>query len=114
MLNQIQPVRSSRFSKSINSKEVVIEELISKSIGQEKLDQKQALQISIAAQIDRILQNKLRLSPFNNHSMKIIESQDGGIAVIIDDKSYESVYDVADNNFKKLIQESVAEWEQNK
>ncbi len=112
--NLIQPIRSSQFSKSIYSNEVDFGELIPKSKGQEKLDQKQEIQISIAAQIDHILQNKLRLSPLRNHSMKIIESPDGGIAVIVDDKSYESVHDVADFNFKKLIQESVAEWEQKK
>ena len=111
---QIEPIRPSDFSNSIHSEEVDFGELIPKSNGLEKLDQKQENQNSIAAQIDRILQYKLRLSPLSNHAIKITESPDGGIAVIVDDKSYNSVYDVEDFDFKKLIQESVAEWEQKK
>jgi len=66
---------------------------------------------SIAAQIDAILQEKLKHIEVDVPGIRLMENPTKGVVVLVGLEQYESVEDVPDERIRGLIQESVAEWE---
>jgi hypothetical protein len=69
--------------------------------------------LSIALQVNKILQQKLKTSKFKNQKIEIIETQGIGMVVVVDDQTYDGVGDVPDEEVRTFIQACVAEWESN-
>jgi len=66
---------------------------------------------SLAAQIDEILQEKLALTGFSQHTIHLAELPNYGMSVQVDREQYESVDSVPDEEIRKLIREAVEEWQ---
>jgi hypothetical protein len=67
--------------------------------------------VSLAAEIDAILQEKLPASPLVGRSIHLEEQPDFGLLVIVDNDSYGGVDAVPDESIRALIQSAVAEWQ---
>lgn len=67
--------------------------------------------LSIAAQVDEIVQERLPNSPFGERVIRLLEVPGRGMVVIVDQAQYESVNDVADEQVRQFLRECVAEWE---
>lgn len=67
---------------------------------------------SIVTQIDDILQEKLKQSPFISDPIRLMERPDKGIVVMVGLEQYDSVEEVPDESIKSLIRSAVKEWEQ--
>jgi len=66
--------------------------------------------VSIAAQVDGILQGKLSRSKLKSKWIRVMELPDMGVAVKIGDEIFEGVESVPDEEVRNLIQECVEEW----
>jgi hypothetical protein len=71
-----------------------------------------ALQKSIAAQIDEILQEKLVDSPLAGRGIRLMELPSKGLVVMVGLDQYSGVDDVPDPEIRSIIRQSVAEWEE--
>jgi hypothetical protein len=67
---------------------------------------------SIAMQVDEIVQERLPASPFNGRTITVRDHPKKGIVVLVDDKQYEGVGDVAEADVRAFLQECVRLWEQ--
>ena len=67
--------------------------------------------LSIAAQIDEILQEMLQSSPLSSRLIRLIELPSKGVAVMVGLDRYESVEAVPDEDIRQMIRLAVAEWE---
>jgi len=67
--------------------------------------------LSIAAQIDEILQEMLQSSPLASRLIRLIELPSKGVAVMVGLYRYESVEAVPDEDIRQMIRLAVAEWE---
>lgn len=66
---------------------------------------------TLAGQVDAIIQERLLLSPLKDRSIKLKDSPDGGIVVLVDGQRYHGVGEVAETQVREFIQACVAEWE---
>ena len=66
---------------------------------------------SIVAQIDSILQTRLTGTPLAGRGIRLQESLQGGVIVIVGINKYESVEDVPDHEIKAAIRAAITEWE---
>ena len=66
---------------------------------------------SMVGQIDAILQVHLTGTPLASRKIRVIESLQGGVVVLIDQDRYESISDVPDAEILAAIRAAVAEWE---
>jgi uncharacterized alkaline shock family protein YloU len=65
---------------------------------------------SLAAQVDDILQEKLKGTPLATRGIKLVETEDQGVAVMVGLQQYENVASVADDEIRTTIQSAVNEW----
>lgn len=66
---------------------------------------------SMVAQIDAILQTNLFGTPLENRGIRLNESIQGGVIVIVGTQKYESISDVPEAEILAAIRAAVAEWE---
>jgi hypothetical protein len=67
--------------------------------------------MSIVAQIDEILQEKLEKSPLAKRGISMKDSLDGGLLVWVGLQQYASIDEVPDPEIRQLLRQSVEEWE---
>jgi len=67
---------------------------------------------SIAAQIDDILQEKLKDSPLAGRAIRLMELPNRGMVVMVGLNQYDGVEAVPDEEIRNLIRSAVAEWEE--
>jgi hypothetical protein len=68
--------------------------------------------LSIVAQIDAILQQKLKGSDLEERAIRLMEVPGKGMVVLVGLNKYESLEEVPEGEVKEMIRASVAEWEQ--
>jgi hypothetical protein len=78
---------------------------------QPKQSKERLIPQSLAAQVDEILQEKLALSPHARRTIHLMDLPNLGIAVQVDSQQYEGIDAVPDEEIRRLIRESVAEWQ---
>ena len=67
--------------------------------------------ISLADEIDELLQYRLAMHPSLAHrSIKVRPSFGGGVRIVVDDASYENVDEVPDAEVREFIQTTIQEW----
>lgn len=66
---------------------------------------------SMVGQIDAILQEHLANSPLANRAIRLMESPEGGVVVIVGLTKYDSVGEVPDPQVQAMIRTAIAEWE---
>jgi len=66
---------------------------------------------TMVGQIDAILQSHLIGTPLESRKIRLIESLQGGVIVMIDKDRYEAISDVPDAEILAVIRAAVAEWE---
>jgi hypothetical protein len=66
---------------------------------------------SIAAQVDEILQEMLKDSPFASRLIRLIELPSKGVVVMVGQDQYDGVESVPDEDIRQIIRLAVAEWE---
>lgn len=67
---------------------------------------------SIAAQIDEILQEKLDGTGLDNRGIRLMELPMKGMVIMVGLEQYPDIDSVPDMEIRRLIRESVADWEQ--
>jgi hypothetical protein len=67
--------------------------------------------MSIASQIDEILQTKLEVSPLKGRAIRLMELPGKGMVVMVGLDQYDSVSAVPDPEIRSLLQACVEEWE---
>ena len=68
-------------------------------------------QISIAQQIDQILQKQIATNPeMANRGIRLEQSPTGGLQILVDGKSYEKPADIEDKAVQEVIKTAVKEW----
>ena len=68
--------------------------------------------LSILAQIDEILQEKLASTDLENQGIELTEGEDQSIVIRVGLRSYSEIEEVPDPKVRQLIRDSVAEWEE--
>jgi hypothetical protein len=66
---------------------------------------------SIVSQIDDILQVHLETSPYSNKSIRLIESPNKGVVVVVGLEQFPGIDEVPDAGVRTMIREAVSEWE---
>ena len=66
---------------------------------------------SIIAQIDEILQEKLADSDLRDRGIRLMESSNRGLVVLVGLDQYENIGDIPDDAIVRVIRQSVSEWE---
>jgi len=75
-------------------------------------DEREFRSLSIVAQIDTLLQDRLVNTPLAERKIRLIERTSlGGVEVYVDDQKYPSLDDVPDQQIKDAIRATIAEWE---
>jgi hypothetical protein len=67
---------------------------------------------SIAAQIDAILNKKITGTKWESRGIRLMESPEKGVVVLVGLEQYDSVEEVPDEEIRNLLRSCVAEWEQ--
>jgi hypothetical protein len=67
--------------------------------------------LSIVEQINAILQLRMMGTPLSKHDIRLQESHEGGVEVMVGIKKYETVEDVPDPEIKAAIRKAIEEWE---
>lgn len=67
--------------------------------------------MTIAAQIDEILQEKLRSASMSDREVRLMEFPKSGMVILVGQDQYRDVAEVPDEEIRALIRESVADWE---
>jgi len=65
---------------------------------------------TMVGQIDAILQARLAGSSLAGHAIRVVESSEGGAAIVVDKQRYAGVGDVPDPEIKAVIKAAIAEW----
>jgi hypothetical protein len=65
---------------------------------------------SIAALVDEVLQEKMRGTPFASQGIRLLDSPDQGLVVMVGMERYNGVDEVPDEGIRNLIREAVSEW----
>ena len=76
-----------------------------------KKDEPPAAPLSIVSQIDEILQARLASSPLADRGIKLQESPDGGVIVMVGSQKFAGVGEVTDPEVQSVIRAATAEWE---
>ena len=76
-----------------------------------KAKKKKRLPPSMVGQIDEILQTHLASSPLANRAIRLMESPEGGVVVMVGLNKYNSVSEVPDPQVQAMIRAAIAEWE---
>ena len=71
----------------------------------------EAAPTSMVGQIDEILQTHLASSPMANRAIRLLESPEGGVVVMVGLEKYGGVAEVADPQVQAMIRLAIAEWE---
>jgi hypothetical protein len=67
--------------------------------------------ISVADEIEELLQYRLALNPdLARRSIHVRPSFGGGVRIVVDDTSYESVEEVPEPDVREFIQATIREW----
>jgi hypothetical protein len=67
---------------------------------------------NLADEINKIVQTRLMISPLSStNDVEIVSDPSGGIQIIVDGVGYSSPDDIPDPEVKKLIKESIKQWE---
>jgi hypothetical protein len=66
---------------------------------------------SMVGQIDEILQTHLASSALANRAIRLMESPEGGVVVMVGSTKYNSVGEVSDPQVQAAIRAAIAEWE---
>ena len=90
--------------------EILARAIVQQNLPKEKEKEPEAI-LSIAAQIDKILQDKLPNTPLRERTIRLMELPEQGMVVMVDGKSFDGVGDVQEDEVRQLIQICVAEWE---
>jgi len=67
---------------------------------------------SMVAQIDEILQARLAIGPLAERGIKLQESPEGAVIVMVGAQKFEGVGEVTDPEVQSVIRAAIAEWEQ--
>jgi hypothetical protein len=67
--------------------------------------------MSIVAQVDEILQEKLENTPLAKRGISMKDSLDGGLLVWVGLQQYASIDEVPDPEIREVLKQSVEEWE---
>ena len=67
--------------------------------------------MSIVAQVDEILQEKLENTPLAKRGISMKDSLDGGLLVWVGLQQYDSIDEVPDPEIRQVLKASVEEWE---
>ncbi len=70
------------------------------------------LPTTMVGQIDAILQSRLAGTPLAGRGIRVIESLEGGAAIMVGTQRYPGVGDVPDAEVKAAIKAAIAEWEE--
>jgi hypothetical protein len=70
-----------------------------------------AAPLSMVTQIDAILQARLLGTSLAERGVRLVESPEGGVSVMVDNKSFAGVGEVPDPNVQAAIRLAIAEWE---
>jgi hypothetical protein len=76
-----------------------------------KKDEPPAAPLSIVSQIDEILQVRLMGGPLAGRGIKLLESPDGGVTVVIGSQKFAGIDEVTDPEVQSVIRAATAEWE---
>ena len=71
----------------------------------------EAAPTSMVGQIDAILQTHLANSPLASRGIRLMESPEGGVVVMVGLDKYNGVSDVPDPQVQAIIRAAIAEWE---
>lgn len=77
----------------------------------EAIPNPQPARLSIASQIDEILQDRLEGTPLEGRGIKIMELPGQGLVVMVGLEKYTDLEQIADPDVRRAIGEAVAEWE---
>lgn len=72
---------------------------------------KPAASMSMVQQIDEVLQARLARGPLAGRGIKLTESPDGGVRVMVGLQKFDGVGDVTDVEIQNEIRAAIAEWE---
>ena len=73
--------------------------------------EKNIKEMSIVNQIDTVLQAHLSDTPLAKSKIRLQESPEGGVEVIVGNDKFPTVDDVTDPEIKRIIRAAIAEWE---
>lgn len=76
-----------------------------------KKDEKPSAPLSMVAQIDEILQARLVSSSLATRAIKLMESPEGGVIVLVGLQKFNGVGEVTDPQIQAEIRAAIAEWE---
>jgi hypothetical protein len=76
-----------------------------------EVNKPKSVDLSIVAQVDAILQEKLENMPLAKRGISMKDSLDGGLRVWVGLQQYNSIDEVPDPEIRQLLRESVEEWE---
>lgn len=94
------------------SAEVKPVSILNRGAPPKKLDPEKAFALlSIVQQIDSVLQKKLTNTPLESAGIRLQESPQGDLEVLVGLQKFSSIDDVSDENIKSVIRNAIAEWE---
>ena len=81
--------------------------------GRGKLDLPPVPELDIAGRIEAYLQHKLRSVPeYAGRSIHVHPAPDGGVSIEVDGIFYEAVGDIANEEVRRFLSETIQEWQQ--
>ena len=76
-----------------------------------KKDEKPSAPLSMVGQIDEILQARLSSGPLAGQGIKLIESSEGTVIVMVGSQKFDGVGEVTDPQIQSEIRAAIADWE---
>lgn len=67
--------------------------------------------LSVAAQVDEILQERLANSRLRDRNIRLVELPDRGMVVMVGEAEYDGVSEVPDEAVREILKDCVSEWE---
>jgi len=67
---------------------------------------------TMVGQIDAILQSRLQGTPLAAKGVRLIESAEGGVVVMVGINRFQSVSEVSDTDVQAAIRSAISEWEE--
>jgi hypothetical protein len=99
------PVQAPSFSSAlVNSVANVISPTVKK-------EEKTSAPLTMVGQIDAILQERLAAGPLAGRGIKLVESPQGGVIVIVGTEKFNGVGDVTDPQIQAELRAAIAAWE---